>query len=268
MKGSLELIQVFDEPGALYRGNIAAVLELAEMPSEKELLRISEDLAQPATSFLVPVNNNPLEYHIRWFAPGAEIDLCGHGSLAAMAYLGKRVDKGKEVTFNYPKGKLTAEILSDDSAMIALDGIPVTHKLPADEDLREGFGEEIMEYWHTGNKDIVVLKNEEALQSMQPDFERLRQRSSFGYSVTARANDVDFVSRTIIPFVSLLEDQATGSSHAALTPFWSQRLNKTSMIADQLSYRKGRFLCHYDKEINKVILEGKFTRLSEGYFKL
>ncbi len=100
---------------------------------------------------------------------------------------------------------------------------------------------------------------------MRPDFAKLRESEIFGYAVTAPGDQVDFVSRTIVPHVQQLEDHATGSSHAALTPFWAERLNKNQMQALQLSRRGGRFVCSLEGD--QVTLEGKFSVLARGVWQ-
>ena len=92
-----------------------------------------------------------------------------------------------------------------------------------------------------------------------PNSENLRNSV---YSVTALGDEVDFVSRTLIPHVQQLEDPATGSSHAALTPFWRERLKKDRMVAHQLSKRGGKFVCEMENE--QVKLTGSFSMLAKG----
>ncbi len=97
---------------------------------------------------------------------------------------------------------------------------------------------------------------------MSPNFEILRRSPIFGYAVTSVGDDCDFVSRTLVPHVHQLEDPATGSSHAALAPFWAARFNKTKMTAIQLSKRGGQF--HLTLEGKKVKLYGEHYKLNEG----
>jgi len=97
-------------------------------------------------------------------------------------------------------------------------------------------------------------------------FALLRTSEIFGYAVTALGDESDFVSRTLVPHVHQLEDPATGSSHAALAPFWSKRLNKSKMTAYQLSSRGGKF--NIRLENNLVNLSGEFQCLSSGTFIL
>ncbi len=262
MKVPFYLIEVFNDHKSGWRGNIAAVLHLEKELSPEKMLEIAEDLAQPATSFMVKNPNDPYNYKIRWFAPVSEIGLCGHGSLAAIASLENRIEKNRIITLQYPEGEIPGELLNKDSGYIKLEGIEIEKKNKNILKLEQALGQKVLEHYITANKDIVVLENELAVKTMKPDFAALRKLPSFGYSVTAKGNKVDFVSRTIIPFIPILEDQATGSSHASLGPFWSKRLNKNELTALQLSKRGGKFSILMDD--NWVSLCGNYTILSQG----
>jgi PhzF family phenazine biosynthesis protein len=262
MKKEFQLIQVFDDPSQGFRGNISSVVLLDQLPETKIMQRLASDLAQPATTFLAPLDSNA-EYKVRWFAPDGEIGLCGHGSLAAMAFLNKEAP-GMEYTLHYRNGKLSGKAERVNKAQINLNPIPVQGKLPVDEALKEGLGIPILEYWHTNNKDIVLVNSEKSLRNMKPDFNRLRDRNTFGYAVTAKGDKVDFVSRTLVPHVGQLEDHATGSSHAILVPFWAERLGETRFEAEQLSPRKGKFSCAFDPDSQKVKLTGRYSIIAKG----
>ena len=262
MSTPFQLIQVFDDPSAGYRGNIASVLILESRLEVHEMQKIATDLAQPATTFLYP-GPTENEYEVRWFAPDGEIGLCGHGSMAAVAFLGSKF-KGSEYLLHYKQGTVAGKFLSEDKVQISLTGILVSSRLNVDSALEEGLGIPIVEYWHTANKDLVLVESEDDLLNMQPDFSRLRDRETFGYTVTAPGNAKDFVSRTLVPHVQQLEDHATGSSHAILVPFWADRLGKNILHAVQLSPRKGLFSCEYMQESNQVVLTGNYSIIARG----
>ncbi len=266
MNLAFELIQVFDDPNTGFRGNIAAVCLMDNMPDNSVLQRLASDIAQPATTFLV--KSSDIKYQVRWFAPDGEIGLCGHGSLAAVAYLINRSLITDTCELKYSSGSIHGRLESSDAASIQLQGIPTLAQLEPDQALLDGLGKRVIEYWQSPNKHIVVLEDELALREMEPDFARLRDRETFGYCVTAKSKKVDFVSRTLVPHVGQLEDHATGSSHAALVPFWANRLGKSDLHAEQLSPRKGRFFCHYQSTENLVKLEGHFSLIAEGWLKL
>lgn len=255
------LIEVFNDPENHYKGNTSTVVWLEEPMEDEAMQAIAADFNQPATTFLWPADtaNN---FHVRWFAPDAEIGLCGHGSLAAVAFLAEEKNVSGEITLLYRNGALSGKKTDAQSCSIRLDAIPVTGEEKISEVLKAGLGVEIIAHYSTNNKNIVLLENEATLKSMRPDFAKLRESEIFGYAVTAPGDAVDFVSRTIVPHVQQLEDHATGSSHAALTPFWAKRLGKNSLMAHQLSKRGGRFVCGLNEE--QVTLEGKFSVLAKG----
>ena len=254
MKVPFTLVAVAVDEKLGFRGNISAVVLLSEPLDKQTLQRIANDLNQPATTFLWKEKE---KMRVRWFAPDAEIGLCGHGSLAAFSVL------NQEQELSSSADTIKGKPLSERKVEIELSAIPVVKKLEVPSVLTEGLGVEVLEYYETKNKNIVVVKNETVLREMKPNFQKLRESKTFGYAVTAKGDEVDFVSRTLVPHVQQLEDHATGSSHGVLTPFWSERLNKENMNARQLSPRGGAFEVSIVSE-EKLTLVCKNKVLGEG----
>ena len=261
MKFPFSLIEVFNDPSHDLKGNTSTVVWLDKPIDDKEMQAIAADFNQPATTFLWSADASA-SYHVRWFAPDGEIDLCGHGSQAAVAFLAEEKGVSGQVSLLYREGQLAGQKTGMQSCSIRLDAIPVTGEAAVSEVLKAGLGVAIKAHYSTNNKNIVLLENETALRNMRPDFAKLRESEIFGYAVTAPGDKVDFVSRTIVPHVQQLEDPATGSSHAALTPFWAERLGKNKLQAHQLSQRGGLFSC--ELKGNQVTLGGKFSLLAQG----
>lgn len=255
------LIEVFNEPAFHFKGNTTAVLWLEQPLEDEKMQEIAADFNQPATTFLWPASA-PNAFHVRWFAPDAEIGLCGHGSLAAVIFLSTYGPANGAITLIYRDGEIQGKMNSPVTCFMVLDAIPVISEEVIPDVLKEGLSIPVTAYFTTHNKQIVLVENEDNLKEMQPDFAKLRESETFGYIVTAPGNEVDFVSRTLVPHVQQLEDHATGSSHAALAPFWGQRLQKDRMIAHQLSRRGGKFIC--ELEDGKVRLNGSFSILAKG----
>lgn len=251
------IVAVFDRPEMGLFGNTAAVIQLDHSLENAEMQHIASNLNQPATTFLWPADGAG-QFHVRWFAPDAEIDLCGHGTLAAAAIL------KSEVILHSSKHTLTGKIIGDQRAEMQLEAIPVIEKTKVPVGLENALGISILSYYRTSNKDIVLVEKEEDLRRMQPDFHALRLIDIFGYAVTAPGKSCDFVSRTLVPHVRQLEDHATGSSHAALTPFWGNYLRKDTLTAVQVSPRGGFFECSFSG--NEVTLSGHFTVLLSGQY--
>lgn len=250
-----QLIAVFIDPQLNFKGNISAVVETEEPLNVSLMQEIAADFNQPATTFLWPQENG---YGVRWFAPDAEIGLCGHGSLAAFAYL----DEKNENILHYKEGIIKGQKNNNNTYSMRLSPIISSPAGKPDTAIMKGLNKEVIEYHSNNNKNIVVLENEEAVKSLNPDFLILKNMEPFGIIVTAKGNTADFVSRTLVPKVQQLEDHATGSSHAALTPFWSSRLNKDKMTGYQLSPRGGKFGCELIN--NEVILSGQAKTIAKG----
>lgn len=255
MKAPFKIISVFTAPELGFNGNNSAVIEL-EAPKATEYMQlIAADLNQPATTFLWKQKD---ELKVRWFAPDAEIDLCGHGTLAALAYM----DPEQEIKLNYNNGIISGYKNSNNRYTMALNPIISSEAGNPDQAIIKGLKTDIKDYFSNENKNIVLLPDENTVRQLKPDFEVLKNMDPFGIIVTAPGDNADFVSRTFVPKVQQLEDHATGSSHAALTPFWADKLGKTKMTAHQLSRRGGKFICEMDGD--KILLSGSARTVAEG----
>jgi len=263
MSYNFALINAFTKAAIGFRGNPCAVILLKEALTDDKMQKIAADLHQPATAFLLHKQN--LNFEIRWFAPDAEILLCGHGSLAATQFVSTNFGTPNEITFDTKTGQKIKGFIRGNNPGIELQAIRNKQDAPPSL-LEEALGKKITAYYSTDNKDIVVLENEKAVQSMQPNFQLLKKIDVFGYAVTAKSsqNNIDFVSRTLVPHVQQLEDHATGSSHAALIPYWHKMLKKSHLKALQLSPRGGYFEAEVNN--NQIILAGETQAVIEGNY--
>ncbi|WP_421894417.1 PhzF family phenazine biosynthesis protein [Marinoscillum sp.] len=247
---------VFTDKVSGLSGNTSTVVILDHPLSRRQMQDIASDLWQPATTFLWKEDNH---WQVRWFAPDQEIGLCGHGSMAAVACLHDKGITDFDLHFN---GGIISGGVENDRCYITLEVIPVVEKLKIEDYLQEALKIPILGHYQTSNKNIILTDNQESVKSMRPNFEILRSSPIFGYAVTAPGDHCDFVSRTLVPHVHQLEDPATGSSHAALAPFWASILHKTEMEAIQLSQRGGKF--HLKMQGTTVRLSGDHDKLNAG----
>jgi PhzF family phenazine biosynthesis protein len=256
------IINVFSNLKNEALGNPSAVILLNQELSDEKLQSIATELHQPATTFLWKTNKAK-EFKIRWFAPDAEIGLCGHGAMAATVFLIEQFP-----TLELENGlKLIKENTiieggknSENEHFIILENIKRSNKQNPPEGLEKALGQSIVEYYETENKHIVLLENEESLAEMTPDFEALRKIGVFGYCVTApSAQKDDFVCRTLVPHVQQLEDHATGSTQAVLVDFWTNKLGKAKLESRQLSPRGGYFKAIHSPEKFKLIAQSYKT---------
>ena len=222
-----------------FHGNPAAVCVMeAWLPDElMQQIAIENNLSE--TAFVV---REGVRYHIRWFTPGAEVDLCGHATLATSFVLTRFVDpQAEELVFTSLGGELrvrkAGELLELDFPARMPRPVPFTtqmrqlvHGLPAqayvDRDL------------------ILVLEDEQSVRDYVPDYAAISAlEGELGLFVTAPSRTYDFVSRTFFPKLKINEDPVCGSAHCDLIPYWAKRLGKTKMTAYQASPRGGVLYC-------------------------
>jgi PhzF family phenazine biosynthesis protein len=256
------IINVFSNSAIHALGNPSAIILLDEKLSDDKLQSIATELQQPATTFLWKTSNEN-EFLIRWFAPDAEIGLCGHGAMAATVFLSDYFPElAKTSTFKLLKEAIIIEagVNSKEDHFIYLENIKRGRNQSPPKGLEKALGQKIVEYYPTDNKHIVLLENEESLKKMTPDFEALRKIEIFGYSVTAPSSQEDnFVCRTLVPHVQQLEDHATGSTQAVLIDFWANKLGESNLESRQLSPRGGYFYAIHAPEKFKLIAHSYYS---------
>ena len=73
----LKYFKVDSFTSELFKGNPACVVPLSEWLEDEVLLKIAKENAVSETAFFIRKNN---EFHLRWFTPEIEIDLCVHAT--------------------------------------------------------------------------------------------------------------------------------------------------------------------------------------------
>ncbi len=222
-----------------YHGNPAGVCLLEEYAPDQVMQSIAYENNLAETSFLIPKDGF---YELRWFTPEVEIDLCGHGTLASAHVIMNYVDgKASQLKFHTRSGILT---VTKEKGCYTLD-FPSRGPVPCvkPELLEEALGIKVLET-HMARDLLALVQDEQTVREMEPDFEKLKTiKEAFGFIVTAKGKECDFVSRFFVPGAGINEDPVTGSSHTTLIPFWSERLGKQEMVARQLSHRGGTLYC-------------------------
>ena len=241
----------------LFEGNPAAVCPLDEWLDDAVLQAIATENNLSETAFFVP---NGQGYDLRWFTPAAEVDLCGHATLATayvlFEYLGYA---GAALTFNTRSGALT--VRRQDGLLIMDFPADMPESCEAPPELVEGLGKRPAEVLAAADY-IAVFDNEATIRGLEPDFGRLRRIRRRGVCVTAPGDEVDFVSRFFAPRFGIDEDPVTGSAHCQLTPYWAARFDQTRLRARQISQRGGDVLCELHGD--RVRLAGSAVLFAEG----
>lgn len=236
----LDIYQVDAFARAAFSGNPAAVVPLDEWLPDETLQDIASENNLSETAYFIIKNG---EYHIRWFTPNVEVNLCGHATLATAHVLFSHLEfSDDQLVFNSKSGKLYVSKMGDAYSLnFPTDNIK---EVKPNNEISEAIGATPLE-WYRGRDDyMLILESEEQVKKLEPDFTRLSKCDGRGCLVTARGSgEFDFVSRGFFPQSGINEDPATGSAHTSLTPYWSKKLNKKELSACQLSARKGYFNC-------------------------
>lgn len=255
MSLSLYVVDAFTEK--LFSGNPAAVVPLENWLDDKTMQNIAAENNLSETAFFVKSGER---YHIRWFTPAAEVDLCGHATLASSFIIKNYLDKSAEkIFFDSRSGELIIEFEGD---LINLN-FPARIVEPIDPP------EGLAELFPVTPKDIlfnksylIVFENEKQVREMKFSIKDLLQFKTHGAIITAKGDSVDFVSRFFVPDVGVDEDPVTGYAHTILIPYWSRKLNKDKLKALQVSARGGELYCENMGE--RVKIGGKAALYSEG----
>lgn len=232
------IIQVDAFSAQRFRGNPAAVCVLAAPREEQWLQAVAQEMNLSETAFLYPQEDG---FHLRWFTPKVEVELCGHATLASAHVLWEegRLAAAQTARFFTRSGVLTA---AKQGEWIELN-FPAEPETPvrAPMGLCEALGVTPRYVGKNRFDYIVEVDTAEIVREMQPDFNTLAKISVRGIIVTAPSDssEYDFISRFFAPASGINEDPVTGSAHCCLGPYWSARVNKNEMIGYQASERGG-----------------------------
>lgn len=256
MEITIETVDAFtDRP---FSGNPAAVCLLDTPRPDEWMQSVAAEINLSETAFLLPENDG---FRLRWFTPLAEVELCGHATLASAHILFQKGLSGSNtsISFYTLSGKLIATL---DRGNILMDfpsepvsSVAAMPELAAALGVSPTFtGKNRMDY-------LVEVEHEEMVRKAQPDMTGLLNIPSRGFIVTSRTSDerYDFISRCFFPALGVNEDPVTGSAHCALAPYWSGKLGKNPLSAYQASRRGGELFMQVEED--RVLLGGKAVRV-------
>ncbi|KAM4074230.1 hypothetical protein ACJW30_10G079400 [Castanea mollissima] len=280
-----------------FKGNPAAVCLLEEERDEQWLQALATEFNISMTCYLTRLTDtgsdslkspNP-RFHIRWFTPVAEVELCGHATLAAAHTLfSSGLVNSNIIEFVTLSGILTAkkflEIKTSDTSdvqngevqecfLIELNfpTVPAIDVNSAEVSSISSAlnGASVIDIKKITSSDalFVVLPSGESVIEIQPEFDAIRKCPGLGIIVSGAApsgSGFDFYSRIFWPKLGINEDPVCGSAHCTLAPYWSQKLGKCDLVAYQASARSGVLNIHLDEQNQRVLLRGKAVTIMEG----
>ena len=239
----IDLYQVDAFTSELFGGNPAAVCPLDAWLDDALMQKLAAENNLSETAFFVPLEGGDADFHLRWFTPGTEVDLCGHATLAtAWVQFNELGFAGERVSFSTRSGVLTVERGADGALVMDFPASPVM-PAPHPDALEHALGRPAREFWRAKNDmRLAVLDDAEQVRALRPNFAAVERLGGFGLIVTAPGDadgDVDFVSRFFAPQKGVPEDPVTGSAHTVLASYWAKRLSKGRLDARQVSARGG-----------------------------
>lgn len=257
MKLTIYQVDAFAEK--VFEGNPAAIIPLEDWIEDDLMQKIALENNLSETAFFVKTDSG---YHLRWFTPEYEIDLCGHATLAS-AYIIKNFIEPHvaEISFSTQKAGVLKASAKDGSYTLDFpsrmpEACEAPQKLLAS--LRITNAVEILR-----SRDyFVVLPNEEAVKNVEPDFNLMIELDAIGVIVTAKGHEADVVSRCFYPGLGIQEDPVTGSAHCNIVPYWSEKFGKTKLFCQQLSARRGNLQCELQGD--RVLMSGKCILYMQG----
>jgi len=238
MKQKIYQVDAFAD--RIFSGNPAAICPLDHWLHEEEMQKIAMENNLAETAFYVKAGD---QYQIRWFTPSTEVDLCGHATLASAFILFDQEGYGGNVIhfFSHRSGDL---FVRKDGEWLILD-FPADPcvSTPLTQEILDGFDRKPKKAFKGKTDLMLVFDDEQDVRNIIPKFRAISQFKCRGVIITAKGEDVNFVSRFFAPQSGIDEDPVTGSSHTTLIPYWAGQLQKMEMTARQLSFRGGFLQC-------------------------
>jgi len=260
MKLDIYQIDAFAEQA--FSGNPAAIIPLDRWLEDREMQSIAEENNLSETAFIVATESG---YHIRWFTPYCEVDLCGHATLAA-AYVAIQFlqETRNPICFDSKSGELFVSYTMDSQqkTILTLD-FPASeyHEVETPQALIQGLGKTPVKTVAAADY-LAIFSSEEEVLQLAPNFNLLQKLDRRGVIASAPGKNVDFVSRFFAPNAGINEDPVTGSAHCLLTPYWAKQLDLTRLTAKQRSARGGSLICTLKGE--RVLISGYATLYLRG----
>jgi len=261
---TIDIYQVDAFTTELFHGNPAAVCPLKEWLPFDTLLNIAKENNLAETAFFVHKQDN--RFHLRWFTPEIEMDLCGHATLATAFVISH--------CLNHEFDTMIFETLSGD-LLVKKIGDQLEMNFPSRPAIPATLPEIIKQSLNILPKEVFKARDYLLLYDSEDDILNIAANAAFleqininpgGIIVTAKGHNSDFVSRFFTPGAAVFEDPVTGSAHCTLVPFWAERLKKTSFYARQISERGGDLYCRLEN--NRVFIKGEAVKYLEGQIEL
>ena len=253
----LKIYQVDAFANKVFEGNPAAICPLQQWLPDDVMQCIAQENNLSETAFFVKEYDN---FSIRWFTPAAEVDLCGHATLACAHVIFEFLESSLEkMTFSSRSGPLTVTRMGEWLELDFPSQPPVPCELPLE--IQQCFDSQPVECLKSEDY-LVIFNDEQAIKKTNPNFNLLSSLDLRGVCISAKSSEYDFVCRFFAPKYGINEDPVTGSAFTQLIPYWTKALDKPELFAKQVSKRGGEVKCRLEGE--RVKISGKAVTYLTG----
>lgn len=257
----LKLYQIDAFAKKIFEGNPAAVCPLDSWLDDALMRKIAMENNLSETAFFV---NEGTNYHIRWFTPLEEVDMCGHATLASAFVLFEILNyPNDEIVFDSKSGELRVR-RERDKLLMDFPAQEIT-ACPIPLAIAEAFVMQPKECYKSMDY-LLVFENEEDILKAKPNLEKLKNIDARGVIITSKSQEYDFVCRFFAPKIGIDEDPVTGAAFTQLAPYWSKALGKNEFRAKQISQRGGEVFCKLYG--SRVEIAGYGIKYFEGIVEL
>ena len=178
----------------LFSGNPAAVI-FSDINDENLMQKIAAENNLSETAF---IRNDSGNYHIRWFAPLCEIDLCGHATLASAFIYFKYINQ-ESTQFEVQSLKNGVLKVSKKDDLLILDFPKDSlNKYDNAKLIEEIINTKVIDLYEGRDDILALVESESEIKNLNINFELLNNLSARGLIVSARGNNCDFVSRFFV----------------------------------------------------------------------
>lgn len=250
-----------DQP---FGGNPAGVvfLEGDAFPREELMLQIAAELRYSETAFVR--RDSECEYTVRYFTPWAEVELCGHATIATFSLLYQmqlatgaclchtlagdlRIEVGEKVLMQMATPRIVDTITDAEEIYRAIGVTDYQPTLP-------------VQIAYSGLPDIMIpLSDVTTLNTLQPNMEAItavtQRHDVVSFHVFAFAEDSYTAHvRDFAPLYGVPEESATGTANAALTHYLA--VNKLIPATDDLSFLQGEAMGRPSVVTTRITADG------------
>jgi len=247
-----------------FAGNPAAVCLLDAPRPDAWMQSLAAEMRHSETAFLV---REGAAWRLRWMTPKVEVDLCGHGTLAAAHVLLAEALAPHDAPIHFVtrSGALSARAVGNEPGVVEMD-FPCTPPgvTPEDEAILHALHVRCLAFAQRLGLALVEVDSEAEVRECAPDFKALAAAFPGLVVVTGPSEDpaYHFVSRCFAPGKGIDEDPVTGSAHCALAPWWGTRLGRSDLVGYQASQRGGVVRVRVDGP--RVHLSGRAVTVLRG----